>query len=173
MTFSSFELDEPDLFTLGAIGEPGNRVFYLQARQAGQVVTLRIEKEQAFALTEYLGGLLENLPSAGSEVPEHLDLLQPAIEEWAVGSLAVAFDESNDRILVVAEELSVAETDTEDAAPDPDVATARFHLTRGQVAAFVPHSTAVIKAGRPLCQVCGRSIDPNGHMCPRSNGHRR
>ena len=58
----SFELDAPDHFTAGAIGPPGERVFYLQARQAGALVTLKCEKEHVRALGRYFGSTLSKLP---------------------------------------------------------------------------------------------------------------
>ncbi len=58
----SFELDAPDHFTAGASGPPGERVFYLQARQAGALVTLKCEKEHVRALGRYFGSTLSKLP---------------------------------------------------------------------------------------------------------------
>ncbi|MGH2730258.1 MAG: DUF3090 family protein, partial [Actinomycetota bacterium] len=43
---------------------------------------------------------------------------------------------------------------------------------RDQARAFVLHALAVIDEGRPLCMLCGLPIDPTGHACPASNGHR-
>lgn len=57
----SFEIDAPDHFTAGAVGPPGQRVFYLQSREAGRVLTLKVEKEHVRALAEYLAGLLARL----------------------------------------------------------------------------------------------------------------
>ena len=62
----SFELPAPDYFTTGAVGAPGQRVFYLQGRQARAVVTLKVEKEQIAALADYVAGLLAKLPGAGT-----------------------------------------------------------------------------------------------------------
>ena len=89
-----------------------------------------------------------------------------------VGSLAVAYEESEDRVLIVAEEL-VPEDDEDEAPSSLDVApsTARFHVTRSQVAYFVRHAIEVVMAGRPACPLCGRPMDPEGHMCPKTNGH--
>lgn len=179
MTGASFELDEPTTFTAGTVGEPGSRVFFLQAQQSGAVVTLRIEKEQVSTLGEYLGGLLENLAPTSGAPPENLDLIQPAVEEWIIGSLAVAYSEVDDRIIIVAEELAAEELvpESESGLHDSDPlghdspAVARFHLTREQVAAFVPHVAAVVAAGRPVCPVCGQPVDADGHICARSNGH--
>jgi len=46
----SYRLDAPDHFTVGTVGPPGQRVFYLQAREARRIVTLKVEKEQVRAL---------------------------------------------------------------------------------------------------------------------------
>ena len=60
---ASFEIDTPFVFTAGTVGEPGHRVFYVQAQGDGQVVTLKLEKQQVGALAEYLSGLLADLPT--------------------------------------------------------------------------------------------------------------
>jgi len=166
---SSFDFDAPDHFTTGAVGPPGQRVFFLQARQAGAVANLRLEKQQVAALGDYLAGILADLPDAEVE-PTDIELIEPAIEEWVVGALAVAYEEADDRVLLVAEEY-VPEPDEDDPAPveQDDPATARFRLTRGQVLAFIRHAASLVTSGRPLCRLCGRPIDPDGHACPRLN----
>jgi uncharacterized repeat protein (TIGR03847 family) len=172
---ASFQLDGPVHFTAGAVGPPGQRVFYLQAREAETTVTLKCEKEQVAALAEYLGGLLARLPS-GSESPEEKrELLQPFEAAWPVGSLGVGYDGDRDRIVVVANER--VEPDDEEEAGEPDrpgatePASARFAITRAQAAAFVERARVLQRAGRPTCPMCGEPKDPAGHVCPRSNGH--
>ncbi len=170
---TSFEFLEPDHFTAGAIGEPGRRVFYIQARQADHVVSLRLEKQQVAALGEYLAGILADLPDA-EPLPVALDLIEPVVAEWVVGSLAVAYEEADDRILLVAEELIVVDEDdlddlTDDPESLPDEATARFRLSRSQVLAFIRTAAELVTSGRPLCRLCGKPIDPDGHACPRLN----
>ena len=73
----SFDLDRPDHFTAGAVGAPGQRVFYLQAREGRTLVTLKSEKEQVRALGEYLSTLLERVPDAGDPRPASLALHEP------------------------------------------------------------------------------------------------
>ena len=90
--------------------------------------------------------------------------------EWIVGSLGVTYDEDLDRIVLMAEELVVADED-DDVEADDDPAVARFGLTRGQVAAFVRRATELVMAGRPPCPFCGRPKDPEGHACVKANGH--
>jgi uncharacterized repeat protein (TIGR03847 family) len=180
---SSFDLTNVDRFTAGTVGPTGKRVFYLQATGEGEIVTLRLEKQQVAALAEYLAGILDDLPEMTGPTPEASgELVEPVIAEWVVGSLGVAWDETADRVVLVAEELvPVAETD-EDAGmglevdeepelPLVDAATARFRLTRGQVASFVVTARDLVAAGRPPCPICGRPLNPEGHICPRSNGH--
>ncbi|MGH9078396.1 MAG: DUF3090 family protein, partial [Acidimicrobiales bacterium] len=67
---ASFELPSADSFAVGAIGPPGRRTFYLQARSADQVVTLKIEKQQVGALAQLLAELLEDLPTVPQVPPE-------------------------------------------------------------------------------------------------------
>ena len=183
---TSFELTEPDYFTTGTVGPPGQRVFYLQAREAGRVVTLKVEKEQIAALAEYVAGLLAKLPDAGT-VDTDLPLLEPIDAAWAVGTLGLGYDESNDRLVVVANEAverdeeQDEEGDGEEAQAEepaeqsddaaPDGATARFLITRAQASAFVERARGLLRAGRPVCPMCSQPKDPAGHVCPRSNGH--
>jgi uncharacterized repeat protein (TIGR03847 family) len=114
---ASFDFEAPDFFTTGTVGVPGRRTFYLQAREAGSVVTLKLEKEQIRALAEYLAKLLNDLPKPGA-LPRDMALLEPVSEAWVVGSLGVAYDETADRILIVAEELSEEADDDDDDEDD-------------------------------------------------------
>ena len=160
----SFDFKAPELFTAGTVGQPGQRTFYLQAREAGTLVTLKVEKEQVGALGEYLARLLKTLPAAQGGPPGDPLLHEPIVAAWAVGSLGVAYDGDLDRIVIAAEEV-VAEDEEREAA------SARFQITRPQAAAFVQRARALIEAGRPNCGLCGHPIDPDRHVCPRRNGH--
>ncbi len=161
---SSFEIPEVDHLTTGAIGPPGQRVFYLQVRNGAQVVSLRLEKSQVAALAAYLAAMLADMPaSADPMAPTDMDLIQPVVAEWVVASLGVTYDEDADRVVILAEEL-VEEGD--------DPARARITATREQVAALAARGAGAVAAGRPPCPLCGLPLDPVGHTCPRLNGHR-
>lgn len=165
---ASFELPDVDNFTATAVGPPGARVFYLQGVAGRQVVTLRLEKAQVAALAGYLAELLSDLPTPSpEEIPDKLEPVEPLVAEWVVGQLGVAFDESRDRMVIRADEV----------VPEEDVAggegSARFALTRPQVAAFVVHAATLVAAGRPPCPLCRRPLDPEGHVCIKTNGHKR
>jgi len=161
---ASFDLEAPDQFTVGAVGPPGQRIFYLQARESGTLVTLKCEKDQVRGLAEYLADLLAQLGAAGEEPSRPVALLEPIEAAWAIAAVGVGYDEADDGILVVAQELVEEEAAHEGAA-------ARFRITRAQAAGFVLCARELMKAGRPMCPMCGQPKDPGGHICPRSNGH--
>ena len=160
----SFDFGAPELFTTGAVGPPGQRTFYLQARQGGVLATLKVEKEHVNALAEYLSRLLEARPAAA--LSGDLALVEPVAPAWAVGSLGVGYDEAADRIAIEAEELL-------EEGSEVEAATARIRVTRPQAQAYVERGRSLIKAGRPPCPICGRPVNQTGHVCPRSNGHTR
>ena len=168
---ASFDFPSVDRLTTGTVGPPGRRVFYLQARSGGEVVTLRLEKGQVAALAEYLAEQLSDLPALdATSLPTDLDLEEPVVAEWIVGSLGIALEEDGERIQLVAEELlPVGDEDDQPVGPDP--AVARFGVTRAQVAAFIVRASQVVRAGRPPCPLCGRPLDPEGHVCVKTNGH--
>lgn len=168
---SSFDLPEVERFTAGTVGPPGSRVFYLQVTAGGQVVTLRLEKAQVAVLAGYLAELLADLPTPSpEEIPEQAELVEPVVAEWVVGQLGVAFDESRDRMVIRADEL--VDDEEEGAVIATAAGSARFALTRPQVAGFVVHAAALVVAGRPPCPLCRRPLDPEGHVCIKTNGHR-
>ena len=165
----SFEFEQPDFFTAGAVGKPGERVFYLQAREKGQLITLKCEKEQVRALAEYLTGLITKLGAPKGKVPTDMDLLPFAEPKWIVATMGVGYDEEHERILVEAHELFEEEEEGQRAGEEP--AAARVRITREQAQAFADRAKELMKGSRPNCPVCSGPIDPTGHVCPRSNGH--
>ena len=174
MTGESFDLEDPQRLTVGALGEPGRRVFFLQARKDARVVTLKMEKVQVAALAAWIAKTLEDLPSLG-HLPED-DELEPedfAEAAWAVGSLGGSYDIDIDRIVLVATEVGEEDADGEDEEEQEEQgATARFVATREQMAALAIRATRLVEAGRPPCPLCGYPLDPRGHQCPRTNGFR-
>ncbi len=187
----SFELPEVDWATVGTVGAPGQRTFYLQARQGDQLITLKLEKQQVAAMAQFLGEILSDL-AVPSDVPDDaaLALAEPVLAEWAVGGLQLAYDSGADRIVILAEELRPDDDDEGEttagdepgeepmeailggAEPDPDRGVGRLGLTRTQAAGIVRRGWDLVNAGRPTCTLCGHPMDPEGHSCPRTNGHR-
>lgn len=162
----SFDLPDVDRFTSGTVGPKGQRTFFLQATAGMSVVTLKLEKQQVHALAEYLENMLTDLPEVNSqEVPFDLELAPPIIPEWIVATMGVAYQQSDNRIVLWAEEaLSEEELDAE-ISP----ANARFRITLGQATAFVTHAREVVSAGRPPCPYCTAPLSADGAWCACSN----
>ena len=163
---TSLLYEQPERFTAGTEGEPGQRVFYVQATEQGATVTLRLEKTQVGALAQYLAELLADLPPVeDAEVPTDLELTAPVLPEWIVGGIGVAFDEGRDRMLVTFQEL------VPEDAEEGSGGTVSVLATRPQCLAFVRRAAELLSAGRPPCHLCGRPLDPEGHTCIKTNGH--
>jgi len=171
-----FEFDEVDVFTTGTLGEPGQRVFFLQARSEGKRYSIRCEKQQVAAIVMYLRRVLTDLPPAEqAPLPGALDLTEPGDPLFVLGPIGLGYDRTNDRLLVQLEELVPAEADDDDDDDDGldtdnvDRGHVRLFITRSQADAFCEHAEHVIEAGRPVCIWCALPIDPDGHPCPRMN----
>ena len=167
---SSFEFADPDHFCTGAVGPKGQRVFYLQAREAGALVSLKLEKQQVSALADYLERLLEDLPESREPSRQASQLVEPLLLSWAIGGLGVIYNERTDRIILVAEELLADDEQERSEADEPPApAEARFHLSRPQISAFIAQARVIVAAGRPPCPYCGRPFDPVSGFCPCAN----
>lgn len=167
----SFDMIDVDRLTVGTVGPVGQRMFLLQAKAGPEVVTVKLEKQQVSALSQYLGQVLADLPQPG-DLPGDLDLEEPAEPKWVVGVMGVTYDEPTDRVVLVAQEISSTETGEDEGDDEEDGAVLRITATREQVAALAIRGTALVEAGRPACPLCGYPLDPSGHVCPRTNGHR-
>lgn len=168
------ELDPVDRITAGAIGEPGQRVFYLQGRQGPRLVTLLVEKQQVELLAASLVEILARAGKATGEGPgeEAMDLEEPVSPEWRAGRLSIGYDEERDLVVVEAEEfVPEDEEEEEQEVAGGDAGRVRFWATREQALALARHGAAVCAAGRPRCELCGNPMDDEGHVCPALNGH--
>jgi uncharacterized repeat protein (TIGR03847 family) len=165
------ELDPVDRITGGAVGEPGERVFYLQARQGERLVTIIVEKQQVQLLAATVVDILARLGKEVEDVAAEgaMDLEEPLIPEWRAGRLGIGYEEDRDLVLLEAEELLADDDEEEDEEPAGE--QVRFWATRPQMLALARHGAAVAAAGRPECRYCGNPMDPEGHICPAMNGH--
>jgi len=183
-----FSFDPPDRVVVGTVGQPGERTFFLQARGGGQLTSVVLEKAQVAALAERLEQLLDEVVRASggaaavpAMAPRELDdtgpLEQPIVEEFRVGALGLGWDPTAEMVVIEALATSGdAEADVDeaallddDAAEGPDVL--RVRISGAVARAFAKRALDVVAAGRPPCQFCGQPLDPEGHICARSNGH--
>lgn len=174
--FADFE--HVDVLTTGAVGTPGRRTFYLQARMGDRSVTVRCEKQQAAAISQYLRRALKHLPMPEGQPPRAvMNLSEPVDEVFVLGAVALEFNRSGDHFVLHLREFAGPDEDDEDDDTDLDDdsdesdtgAQVRVSLTRAQAMAFCEHTDRVVSAGRPDCVFCERPVDPDGHFCPRMN----
>lgn len=172
---TQFELT-PDVFTVDAVGEPGKRTFYIQASAGGTLHTFLLEKQQVTLLAEKLREMMlaiDRDDTLRSTIPERdpgMALSEPVEPTWRVGTIGLAYDEDDDTIILYIAPVS-EDDEEEETDADEDENGVRLLLRREQVRTFVLHALGVVGEGRPLCQLCGLPMDPNGHKCPASNGH--
>ncbi|UNO39163.1 DUF3090 domain-containing protein [Streptomyces sp. MST-110588] len=194
MSRQVFFYDAPDRFVAGTVGLPGRRSFFLQATASGRTTSVALEKTQVAALAERIDELLDevvrrsggNAPVpavAPTELSDTAPLESPVEEEFRVGTMALAWDGEEQRMIVEAQALVELDADT-----DEDLAEAeerllqddengppmlRVRLTGTMARAFAKRALEVVNAGRPPCPLCSLPLDPEGHVCPRQNGYRR
>jgi uncharacterized repeat protein (TIGR03847 family) len=165
-----FDFDEVDAFTVGALGEPGARAFFLQARRGPTRVTVKCEKQQASAISDYLRRVLNDLPAPTERpIAAAMELAPPVDAAFVLGPVGLGYDRSNDMVLVQLEEVIAVDEEGEPIEAEPDRGHVRVFLTRSQAHAFCDHAEAIVAAGRPLCIWCANPINPDGHFCVRMN----
>jgi uncharacterized repeat protein (TIGR03847 family) len=114
------ELDPVERITAGAVGPPGQRVFYLQGRKGDQLVTLLVEKQQVQLLA---ASVVEILARVGKEtgqgpIDEEMALDEPLLAEWRAGRLSIGYHEERDMVMLEAEELLDEEDAAEEGTPE-------------------------------------------------------
>ena len=163
-----FESDDVDAFTTAAIGEPGSRTFYLQIRSQGRHITMKCEKQQVAALSQYIRQLLADAPDVKERpLDDAMQMTTPLDVEFVVGTVGIAYDPRSDQMVIQIDEMRDDEAFTE--GEDDEVGRVRIYISRGQAAAFCEHADDVVAAGRPACIFCGRPKNVDGHACPRMN----
>ncbi len=165
---SHIELNPVSQITVGTLGPPGQRTFYLQGSHGSQTISLTIEKEQARMLAESFEALVQELSKKypqdddDESVWTDMRLREPLESLFRVGNIGIGYNEDSNQVVLVAYEL-VGEDE------EPNVVS--YWVSRPQVQALIQHINDVVKAGRPICGNCGKPIDPTGHFCPHRNGH--
>lgn len=184
--------DAPDRFVAGTVGTPGERTFFLQAREGNRITSVVVEKQQVSVLAEHMERVLDEvlrrntgdnaMPPAAKRANDVSPLDAPITEEFRVGTMTIAWDPSIDRVVVeLFSNVDVEETETEEASQPAVADEAEIEadevivvkITAAYARSFVARANALVAAGRPPCPFCLQPIDAEGHICPRSNGYRR
>jgi uncharacterized repeat protein (TIGR03847 family) len=169
---------DPQRFVTGTVGPPGQRTFFIQANDGSRTTSAALEKEQVRVLAERMDAMLDLLTRrAGSALPipvvaqpedrDDAPLNTPVEEDFRVAVLRIAWDGDAERVLIEAS----SEPAEDDDELSGDVLAVR--ITGAVARAFVARAESVVAAGRPPCPFCTLPLDPDGHICPRANGHRR
>jgi uncharacterized repeat protein (TIGR03847 family) len=181
--------DPPERFVAGTVGPPGQRTFFLQAREGVRLVSVALEKQQVQALAERMDELLDEVLAStqgDAAVPamaplglvDGEPLEQPIEEEFRAGTMTLSWDPDDERLVIEVFPYTEAAVVTPDQVdedfeePEPDEVFL-VRIPAGVARAFVKRAESVLGAGRPDCPFCGSPIDPDGHLCVRANGFRR
>lgn len=166
MPGQQLELNPVDFITVGTIGPKGQRIFHLQGGQGNQLVSLIIEKEQAWALSEAIHELLDDLDKRypGAEATGSVDLNQvdmdlrePIEPVFRVAQMGLGYDEDQDMIILVAQEAVLVDEETTDPSMvEPGVV--RMWCNRDQMRLLSEHTMEVVKSGRADPKQNGRLI---------------
>jgi uncharacterized repeat protein (TIGR03847 family) len=180
------DLNPVDFVTVGTIGPKGQRVFYLQAGQGTQLVSMVVEKEQTWALSEALRELLDDLDKRRLTTTTvdmsrmDMDLHEPIEPVFRVSRMGLGFDEDNDRVVLIMQELMIGEGDLPDTddgeeeddidptgleplLPDPEdesdrPSVVRLWCSREQMRALSIQAADIVKAGRADPRMNGRLV---------------
>jgi uncharacterized repeat protein (TIGR03847 family) len=147
------------------MGPPGRRTFYLQARLGADVLTLVVEKDHVLALGQGTEEIFKTSGYPEQSIDwdnENMALEEPLEPAFRVGTIAIGYAEERDLILIECQAL----------ADTPEAPSARFWITRAQLEALSGVGMIVAAQGRPICPLCRVPMDPEGHECFASNGHR-
>jgi uncharacterized repeat protein (TIGR03847 family) len=198
MSIVVHHFENPDRFVAGTVGQPGQRTFFLQAKEGARVTSVALEKQQVAILAERMDLLLdEALRRSGGDaaIPavaplgmrDGKPLDQPIVEEFRVGTITLSWDAEEGSVVVelfpVTDEPVTIETVEDDSDDESAAAAAEIEIEASEVLvvkldpayarSFVRRAQSVVSAGRPPCQFCGNPLDPEGHLCPRANGFKR
>jgi uncharacterized repeat protein (TIGR03847 family) len=167
------DVDPCDHLTADAIGNPGQRVFYIQAFQDQRTITVIIEKAQlnslAIGIEQFLSQIAEKNPelaeASGDYVEEVMRINPPVDPLFRAGEIGLGYEKERDLVVVFVKEILTEEDDPDNAA------VIRFWATRKQVRMLASWGMQVVLRGRPICPQCGQPEEPEGHFCPKKNGH--
>ena len=175
MSNHEIDLNPVTHITVDAIGKPGQRVFYIQGIKDREVITLILEKMQvqsmALGIEEFLSEIatrFPNLTEANTDYDEDDMIIVPPVDPlFRVGDLGLAYDTEKDLVVLVIREFISQDMDEEDQR------VVRFWCTRSQARIIAHWGIEIASRGRPICPQCGEPMEPEGHFCPKKNGHKR
>ncbi len=183
MTARVLLFDPVERFVAGTVGQPGERTFFIQARQGSRLISVSCEKSQVQALADRLTYMIREIKQSDPTIAiprlvrDDAPLDTPIEEEFRVGLIGIAFDSSRQLIQIDLQAISESDEqepdfiNVDDLSGDQDIL--RVLISPSVADQFSKRASSVVNAGRQPCPFCGGPIDLRGHLCPRANGYRR
>ena len=149
-----------------AQGGPGKRTFRLFLESGVASACLWLEKEQLQQLAIYIkeiGEALSGEADEGGEGSPESPWSGEAISlEFKVGDLSMGHDDASNSFIFLARDVESDDDSSVDLS---------FWVPLNMARELSKEALSVCAAGRPRCFLCNQPINPEGHMCVRSNGH--
>lgn len=166
------DFDPADVITVGVVGEPGHRTFFLEARQGPRTCTVLLEKAQLQELGTQILNILEPEEGHSGFAPDPIGG-PDGPPGWRVGSIQLALNAPEGSCTLLLEEMPRLQlADDEEADQEAsDLRAARLVGTVRQIRRLGESALRAVSGGRPICPLCHFPIDPEGHVCPATNGH--
>ena len=164
-------LDPVDHITVDALGKPGQRIFYIQAIKGTQKIILIIEKIQLQSLLEGINEFLNEIQKRFPKITEPeisfkeegMQIQPPTDPLFRAGDMGLAYDETRDLACIFTREAQLSEEEGR---------MVHFWCSRAQLITFARWGSIIVQRGRPICPQCRQPMEPEGHFCPKKNGHK-
>ncbi len=176
------DLNPCNRLTTDAIGKPGQRTFFIQGETNEETVTLIFEKIQLQSLLVTIIRFFENLhekypelnEESGNFVENEMAITPPVDPLFRVGELSLVYEPTSDQVCLSAKEVIFDQEDLNFGVLNQDNAkSVNYWCTRDQLRQFANWSVELLQRGRPICPLCNQPIEPEGHLCPKKNGHKK
>ena len=144
-----------------AEGTPGNRVFFIFAEGSQGKARIQLEKEQLIQLSLIIQELIADnndldIPSTTKDlnydekINLNIQLMSLEVKKDIIPGLYLfdIFDSNSKKTPII-----------------------QIYVSAEMIKLFAADAIKVCASGRPLCPLCGEPINPEGHTCPRTNGH--
>ena len=170
-------------------GEPGLRTFRVDAHSGSAISSVWMEKEQLLQLGVYLRDMVGRLSKEDRD--KESDLREDVWSggdlniDFKAGQMLLSYDKDSNAFYLQAyerENIELPEGDfpqgsegsdpqSDDTNEGPETESVGYWITTAQAIVLSEESLKICAAGRPTCFLCGQPINPDGHACPRANGH--
>jgi uncharacterized repeat protein (TIGR03847 family) len=169
-------------FTTDAIGKPGQRTFFIQGETDNETISLIYEKIQLqsliVAIIRFFENLHEKYPDLNHEEGKFSEtdmrITPPVDPLFRIEDLNLVFDPDQDKVCIVAKEIIFEQEDpASQMKAQDDARIVNYWCSRDQLSQFVNWGVELLQRGRPICPLCNEPIEPEGHLCPKKNGHKK